>query len=533
MKNLFLLALLFCASLSLAQENFEVNSKIDKATVFLNGAQVTRSATLTLAAGNHNLVFPYLPQELQANSVQFKSDKQLAIISISTRNNFLSEENLPERLVKLQDRLEELSRELQLISAGEESLTAEQNMILANQKIGGEQAVLNVQQLSQVASFFSRRIKEIKLELIELAGKKKKLSEERNRVQRQLQEERQAFNKLTSQVWVNVEVPRTTNFRFDLTYQVSSVSWYSTYDARVNELDQPVELTHKAVINQQSGEDWNDVDLTLATGNPTQGAQVPYMNPWYVNFNNSEYYLDIRGSRGSVDTRNANVAFEADAVQIAEPGATYPQFNVSQNLTQQEYTVNRRQNIASSTSPATVVLRELQLPAKYEYHAKPRLDKDAFLIAKVYNWEQFDLLPGEVSLFNNNTYVGKAALNTANPDDTLQLSLGRDQNVVVERTRIYSKQEKSLFGTKKTDNYTWKIEVRNTKKSSINLVLRDQIPVSQNEDIEVKVNELSGGKLEPKSGIIKWRLSLPPSEKKTQVISYQITYPKNQSIYFQ
>ncbi|MGB0176607.1 MAG: mucoidy inhibitor MuiA family protein [Owenweeksia sp.] len=514
-----------------AQDAIEINSEIKKVTVFQQGAQISRSGSANLTAGVHELIFPYLAQNLDPASIQLRSNSAITILSITHRNNFLNEENLPEKIQKLQDQVDDLNKQLQQINAEEEALKEEKEMILANRKVGGEQVALNVQQLSQVAAYFSKRIREINLALIEIQERKKELSEERNRLQKQLQQERQAFSKRTGQVVVSVDVPRASVFQFDLLYMVSSVSWYSTYDARVDDLSQPVELTHKAMINQQSGEDWNNVELILATGNPSAGAQVPYMNPWYVNFNDQKIYLDGVQTRGSISSMDANTIFKARKVEVAEAdAAVYQDFSINQNITQQEYTVDRKQNIPSSTSPATVVLREISLPARYEYHAKPRLDKDAFLIAKVYDWGRFDLLNGEISLFNNNTFVGKAFLNTQNPDDTLQLSLGRDQNVVISRTRIYNKQEKSFFGNNRIDLFTWKIEIRNNKKVAVDLILRDQVPVSQNEDIKVDIKEMSGGKLEEKSGIIKWRLNLNPGQRLEKIVSYELKYPKDKQL---
>ncbi|HBF21408.1 MAG TPA: hypothetical protein DDW81_15010 [Cryomorphaceae bacterium] len=533
MKYLLSALLFFSIRILYAQDTVQVDSRINKVTVFQQGAQITRSGAANLGTGTYTILFPYLAQNLDPSSIQLRSDHEITILSISYRQNFLNEDNLPERLQSLQNKVDNINKLIQQLNAEDEALRAEKDMIFSNQKIGGEQVALSVQQISQVASYFNKRIKEINLALLDIQEQKKKLTEERNRQQKQLQLERQAFSKRTGQVLVSVDVAKGATFRFDLLYLVNSVSWYSTYDARVNDLSQPVELTHKAVVQQQSGEDWNDVDLILATGNPSAGAQIPYMNPWYVSFNTiqgmANKSLRSIAAQAAGVVSNADIRYQSESLEM-EDQAGFQNFAINQNLTQQEYTVDRKQTIASSNAPATVVLREINLPAKYEYHAKPRLDKDAFLIAKVYDWEQYDLLNGELSLFNNNTFVGKSFLNTENPGDTLQLSLGRDQNVVVSRTRIYNKQEKSFFGNNRIDQFTWKIEIRNTKKTAIDLILRDQVPVSQNEEIKVEIKDISGGKLEEKSGIVKWRMILTPGQRIEKIISYELKYPKDKQI---
>lgn len=501
-----------------------INSEITDVTVFQQGAQVSRRATVQIPAGNSVLLFNRITQNMDPNSIVLGGSGDFTVLSITHRRDFLTDEDKSESMKKLEDEIYKIDRLLEGVAAEEYGLVIERELLEANRKLGGEKG-FSLQELKDAADFVKQRREENARAWYILQNQKTEHSQRRQKLQQQINQERQAFAQKTSVVEVRVEASKAVSARFELSYIVNGASWVSSYDVRVDDLTKPVNLTHKAQINQQTGEDWDKVDLTLATGNPSAGAQVPYMGVWYVNFNN----VASQGSARDQLMSNANQAFRMKDKSMKEVSFDNQEFQITQNLTQQEYSVDRKQTVASNNSPITVVLRNLDLPAKYEYHVKPRLDKDAFLVAKVYNWAQYDLLDGELSLFNNKTYVGKAYLNTNNPEDTLQLSLGRDKGVVVSRLRVYDKQESTLFGNHRIDNYVWKIELRNKKKVPVDIVLRDQVPVAQNEEIKVTVNNDGGGLLDEKTGIIKWRFTLGPGQSRAYQVAYEVKYPKGKS----
>jgi len=529
MKKLFLI--LFALSSTIALAQVKVETSIQSVTLFQQGAQVSRSGSVNLPAGNSTVVFPYLTQLMDPNSISLTGKGNLTILSISHKNDYLTDEDKSELIKSLEEKLDKLEMDIRKLKAKEDALKREKDMIIANQSIGGQNSGVSLQQLQQTAAFFRSKIEEINIATEQVRVDIQEIDEQKRKIQQQLQQERQAFAQKTGQVIVQVDANAATNATFELSYLVSSAYWSSKYDARVENLSSPVTLTQKAQIVQQTGEDWTNVELVLSTGRPSAGGQVPYMNTQYVDFHQqyTNYYFDGAANQKAA-LRNADSRAGVATEEMEEVGITNLNFEINENLTQQEFSINRKQTVMSSSQPSTVVLRELTLPAKYEYHAKPRLDNDAFLIAKVYDWEQYDLMNGEISLYNGPTYVGKSHLNADNPDDTLQLSLGRDQGIVLKRTRVKNKQEKNFFGNKRTDLYTWKIEVRNTKKTAVKLMLKDQVPVSRNEDIVVTINNNGGGRLDEKTGIIRWNFELAPGAKKEMEISYEIKYPKDKNV---
>ncbi|MGC9344001.1 MAG: DUF4139 domain-containing protein, partial [Bacteroidales bacterium] len=171
-----------------------------------------------------------------------------------------------------------------------------------------------------------------------------------------------------------------------------------------------------------------------------------------------------------------------------------------------------------------------ELPAIYQYYSVPKIDKDAFLIANIVDWEQYNLLEGEANIFFEDTYVGKTLLDVRFASDTLEISLGRDKMISVEREKIKDFSSKQFIGTKKEETRAWKTTIRNNKNQAINMILLDQVPVSTLEEIEVTVDEKSGGKLDEETGVIKWEFSLEPGKSKEFNLRYSVKYQKNRTL---
>jgi len=160
-----------------------------------------------------------------------------------------------------------------------------------------------------------------------------------------------------------------------------------------------------------------------------------------------------------------------------------------------------------------VDLQEHTLAANYEYYAAPKIDRDAFLIARVTGWEELNLLSGEMNLFFEGTFVGKSFLNVRNTKDTLDLSLGRDKGIVITREDLKD------FSSRK-EVRTWEITLRNTKNSPVNINLEDQFPLSTNKEIEIKHLGMAGADFQKDSGKLIWRMSLDPAQSKKYRLSY-------------
>jgi uncharacterized protein (TIGR02231 family) len=222
-------------------------------------------------------------------------------------------------------------------------------------------------------------------------------------------------------------------------------------------------------------------------------------------------------------------------VEIARPGArggtSQPVPSAQkQNQTTVDFEIHTPYTVKSDNRNYTVDVEVYDLPAIYQYYSVPKIDRDAFLIAGIVDWEKYNLLEGEANVFFEDTYVGKSLLDVRYASDTLEISLGRDKQISVERQKIKDFTTRQFIGNKKEENRAWKTTVRNNKNQEIHMILLDQVPVSTLEEIEVNVQNTSGAKQDPETGEIKWDFRLKSGETSEFELKYAVKYPKNRTL---
>ena len=211
---------------------------------------------------------------------------------------------------------------------------------------------------------------------------------------------------------------------------------------------------------------------------------------------------------------------ESDMMDVQEQKAQFGyEFDIKQPLT-----------LLSDGKVTVTEIARYELPATYQYVGVPRADKEAFLVADATNWDTYSLLEGEANVYFDNAFVGKTILDPNVPSDTLHFSLGRDNSIRIQRTKVADKSTRKLLTSHQEQNMAWRIVVKNTRNEAITMTLKDQIPVSQNFGITVTTEELSGGNLDKEKGTITWLLHLNPNEQKELLVQYRVKYPKNRRL---
>ena len=204
--------------------------------------------------------------------------------------------------------------------------------------------------------------------------------------------------------------------------------------------------------------------------------------------------------------------------------------NRSENQTSVEFNIDNPYSIPSDGKQYTVEINQVDLAANYTYAVAPKLSTDVFLSARLTDWNKYNFLSGEANLFFEGTFIGKSLLDVDATQDTLNISLGTDKNIVVTRTLQQELTQKQSIGSNKKDTRDWMIEIKNRKNETVNLIVEDQVPVSQNNAIEVETEQLSAGQLDKSTGEITWNLKLEPQDDKKLEVKYQVKYPKDQSV---
>jgi len=200
--------------------------------------------------------------------------------------------------------------------------------------------------------------------------------------------------------------------------------------------------------------------------------------------------------------------------------------SVTDNALDVTYDIELPYDVPTNGKQQIATLKETTIPAIYKYYAVPKLDKDAYLLAEVSDWEKLNLLPGEANIIFEGTYIGKSFIDPASTNDTLNLTLGKDKRVVVKREKLTDYSSVKFLGTNKLQTITYELTVKNNKKDPITLLLKDQYPISTNKEIEVELIESTEAANNTEIGVLTWKLDLAAGESKKVRITYSAKYPK-------
>lgn len=233
---------------------------------------------------------------------------------------------------------------------------------------------------------------------------------------------------------------------------------------------------------------------------------------------------------GRYDKADAIALQRMPGVQFSKAKATNVTATPSLNIVSTEFTINERYTISSDPKNITVSIQSISSDAKYLYYCAPRLDKDVFLTAQLTNWEKYNLLEGQANVFFEGTFIGSTLLDTRYLSDTLEISLGRDKSVKVERKKSNEYNKHTFFGNDNIAYRDWDFAVRNGKQQPIDIIIEDQFPLAADSKIEIKQEEKSGAVLNDKTGVVTWRYQIDPASSKAMKLKYTARYPKGSFI---
>ena len=230
----------------------------------------------------------------------------------------------------------------------------------------------------------------------------------------------------------------------------------------------------------------------------------------------------IRKQRGEQE------ALLFDKVELANASIAIGE--VTERATSFEFAISVPYTIPSDGKNHQVGVQEQQLTSTYKYYCTPKLDLDAFLFAQVTGWEGLNLLAGPAFIYFEGTYVGESLLDLAGVGDTLDISLGRDQGVTVQRTKRKDFSQRQVVGGKRVESVGWEIAVRNNKAQAIDLVITDQYPLAARSEIEVKLDEAGGAAVNTEKGFLTWKVKVEPRTNQKWSFGYSVKVPKEQPV---
>ncbi|MFT4682661.1 MAG: hypothetical protein ACJAU0_001387 [Flavobacteriales bacterium] len=526
---IFVCVTLSCAFNSNAQNAVNPKSTIDRVSVYLAGATVTRSSSVDLKAGENEIQFTGITSRIDPNSIQVNGGEGFFITGVRQEVNWSLMNEVSPEITSKRDSLDDIRFSVSTKKALRETYQEELAMLQANRQIGGKNAVLLVEDLEEMADFFRQRIKEIRYKMLELEQEERALNAIASRLQSELDSRRNTKKQNTNQIFVKVIAEKDQKVNMEFSYFVYDASWFPLYDLRSKDTESPIEVTYKAKIIQSTGNDWDNVDLTLTTGNPTIGGNVPNLAPWKLYFaqlyNRKDKVMSSYNSSAPVMYEQADEVGFSNSMQIAKMEA-----GIVEKLMVTEFTIPIKYDIPSDNQQYEVEMHKFNLPSNYRHVTVPKLLEQSFLTADVTSWESYNMLPGEAMIYFQGTYVGQSFIDPVITSDTLQLSLGRDPGVVVKREAVKDICKTTTFGGKKKSIRGFRTTVMNTRSVAVTVLIEDQVPLSSDSDIEVTVDGVDGAIYDEETGKVTWEVTIQPGASIEKILKYSVRYPRKKPI---
>jgi len=543
-KFSFIIPLFLCSVIFGQHNEIKTDSKITSVTVFLSGAQVTHQARVSVPAGSRTIVFENLTQYINKSSLQIKANNEaITILSVGHKVNYLKSHENDQRIAVLKDSLEKIRFKLDIRNSHEIVYKEEKNMMLANKSIAGEQNGVDIEDLMEMADFYRERLQEIETKLLDIKTSKRNLNKIISRLSKELKNANSQQGKYTSDVIVKVAAKTKSTTKFELSYITNNASWSPKYDIRTKAINEPIALTYKAEVAQNTGFDWKKVDITLSTGNPAINNTQPTINPWYLAYyneykrkknrskSNQRYAQAYAKPQSNGNYDQGSSIEDQDKMFFSEESLSSSDFtSVTQSNVNTAFKIALPYTVKSNGESELIEIQNYDLPVGYQYFAAPKADKDAFLLANIIEWGDYYLLPGYANVYFEGTYIGESYLNTNTTNDTLAVSMGRDKGIVITREKIKDFCKNARFAGKKKSTRGYEIKVRNNKPKAIEIEVVDQIPMSRIKEIEVEMLENSSAEYDETTGKLIWKLTIQPGETAQVSFKFQVKYPKDKNL---
>jgi len=542
MKKLLLISLLISA-ISFAQKPIFTSAKVKTATVYFNAAELQQTTTVNLPVGTSEIVIKNVADYLNENTVQIGAPSSVTVLSVQFTQNYISEYEIDETnpaIKKVRDTISLVQKEIKKTQIDVYSHQQTIGLLDQNQTVAGANSGLNVTELIKLVDYYKTKRTELDNAVVLIQEKEAKWNKKLADLNAKLlintqKEEKASKGKLVIQVMNEI----AGNVNFDINYITNNATWTPFYDLRAENIKEPINMMYKAQVVQNTGIDWKKVKLTLSSGNPNQNNQAPILSQWFLRYQDFNYYRGNvydkkqRGVTNAIQTlKEESVAVDAEksVADELENASISNYTEINENQLNVSFDIDIPYDILSNGKVHSVALKEMKLPASYKYYAAPRVDKEAFLLAEINDYSKYNLLPGEANIIFEGLYVGKTTINPNQTADTLNLSMGRDKKINIKREKVVDKSGTKFLSSYKEQTFTYDLTIRNNKKEEIDMLLKDQYPLSSDKEISIEVLEDGKATVNSETGIMTWKLKLQPNETKKIRISYKVKYPKDKII---
>lgn len=506
--------------------------KLNQATIFLRGAELTNSATVNLPQGESKLVFTNVADHLDQKSLSISLDNEDVLIRSIDVQTVAVEPVYTGEVANLKTQIDAITKQISelniKIKVGDDQLA-----LLKDQRFFGETTTLSLEQSASKLEFIRKQMSAILSENLAYQQQIDELTEKQTLLQAKFEGILPDNIGEQTQIVLTVDAPKNLSTNMQISYVTPDAGWSPSYDIRAKDIDKPVSITYKADVIQNTGMDWDKIKLTLSSANPTRNITPPLLTPWllsvYEQYNQGYMSGKMSATMDMGVAAPAPVA-ELSAVKKRSPGmANYVSTNT--NGVNLSYNIDLPFSLASTPKAKSITIKQADVDAKYRYTSTPKMAEEVYLQAQIDDWDTLNLLNGPANIYFMNSYVGDFYVNSGQLTETLDIPFGVDDNIQISRVNNAGMRKKPTFmGSSVEQKESFLIKVRNTRKNDIKLSVYDQLPTSRDTDIKVLNPEYKGGKLDETENKIEWDLTLKPQETVELPLSYTLKYPKNKQI---
>lgn len=540
-KSLLFPALLLGAGLSAAEIKTDA-ARVSQVTVYADRAEVVRHLRLRLEPGEHTLVFDQLPATTDLGQVRVDGSGAFTLIDIRTETVQLREA-ADAQVRKLQAALKELEVRTQALTQAEGRLAFQKgalDKVLTRLTATGKESAnpeMDPAKWAAYLEFHAQQLAEIDQATLARQKEREQVRLESDRLNRELDELRGSQRRSRHLAKVNVSVREAGEAEFDLSYLVRGAGWTPSYDMRASTKTRMLAVTYHAQVRQSTGEDWRGVSLRLSTAQPGIAGREPKLDPWFISRLDDRRFksLERKAPEEGEAMSQMHNAFDADFGDFGKSRTRSAKVTVG--ATAATYAIERPADILSDNKPTKVSVAQLSFPSVFRHTCVPKLSPHVYLKTKAVNESDFTLLPGETSVFLDGAFVATASLDLVPAGQDFWTYLGADQSVTVERKVLNRRSETSgVFGQKTARTvFDQVFKVTNGKNAEVDLVLWDQVPIADHEDIKVVIEEpayakdTDGLKMN-ESKFLEWRLPLKAGEKKDVPFRFAVEHPEGMPV---
>jgi uncharacterized protein (TIGR02231 family) len=556
MKNILIFgSFLLTAFFSTATEKEIIKSSIYEVTVYAQGAQLFQKASYSIKPGITEVIIEGISPFIDAKSLQVKASGSVIILDSKyslfyPKPEEINLEGLPLKIRRdiqlLEDSLRNIGYDIQDVQDEIDVLLATKAILANNGAVRGQGKVNDsINLLKQTVDYYSVKMLEINKKLSTLNRRKAdKTDRKRGMDDRLLKLKKYQTNSGLNKedqgpihrITVTLSSKEIVSGKLNISYLVANAGWIPMYDLRSDGLTSKLNLTYKAQVFQNTGLDWDNVKLSISTNNPYQNKTKPTLHPWYIDYytyRSNNYDNQIPQSMMKKDAAEKGYAYTNSINSSAEEiqGQTSAEFvEVIRHLTSAEFKIDLPYSIKSDNEQHMVLIKIVDLDANYKYYSIPKLDNSTYLVAQLSKLDELGLVPAQANIFFDGSYVGETYIDPTTMDDTLNLSLGRDPNIIVKRTLVKKDSKEKIVGDKMEKTMSYSIEIKNLKATSIDLIIQDQLPITQNGDITIEQVDLGKGLFDARTGLMEWKMELKTKESKILNFSYKVKYNKDMNI---